>query len=344
MKTIVFFNHKGGVSKTTNVFYFGWMLAELGKTVLLVDADPQCNLTGLVVSRGDFDRFEQFYVDNPEQNIKAGLRPVFEGQMAPLAPVPTYQVPGCARLHLLPGHLQLSEYDITLTLAQELTSSLYALKNVPGAASALLRMTGQAIGADLILVDLNPSLSALNQNFLLTADHFVIPNSPDYFSLMAIKSLARILPRWASWYDSASQHAILRDATYKLTVSKPTFVGTLVQNFRLRGGAPTIGFQSQIDLLSQAVETTLATALHASGMMLPEAKYLTANNRVDYCLGLVPDFNTLSTTSQSGSTPVFALTESQLGQGVVLAQNLEKRADFHALYETMAQGLLDRIS
>jgi cellulose biosynthesis protein BcsQ len=46
---IAFFNHKGGVAKTTSAFHLGWKLAELGKRVLMVDCDPQCNLTGLVL-------------------------------------------------------------------------------------------------------------------------------------------------------------------------------------------------------------------------------------------------------------------------------------------------------
>ena len=51
-KTIVLFNHKGGVSKTTDTYYIAWKLTELGKRVLLVDGDPQCNLTGLMMGQG----------------------------------------------------------------------------------------------------------------------------------------------------------------------------------------------------------------------------------------------------------------------------------------------------
>lgn len=48
-KTICFFNHKGGVSKTTTTFNVGWSLSSKGYKVLMVDLDSQCNLTGLVL-------------------------------------------------------------------------------------------------------------------------------------------------------------------------------------------------------------------------------------------------------------------------------------------------------
>ncbi len=46
-KQIALFNHKGGVGKTTTTFNLGWMLGNKGKKVIIVDSDPQCNLTGM---------------------------------------------------------------------------------------------------------------------------------------------------------------------------------------------------------------------------------------------------------------------------------------------------------
>src|SRR5262245_12971082 len=80
IKRIAFFNHKGGVSKTTTAFNLGWMLASKGHRVVLVDADPQCNLSGLVLGYRGQDEFESFYQKQPERNIRAGLAPAFESR------------------------------------------------------------------------------------------------------------------------------------------------------------------------------------------------------------------------------------------------------------------------
>ena len=50
MNTIVFFNNKGGVGKTTSIYHVAWMLSELGHKVLAVDLDPQCNLSSMFLS------------------------------------------------------------------------------------------------------------------------------------------------------------------------------------------------------------------------------------------------------------------------------------------------------
>lgn len=49
-KIIALFNNKGGVSKTTTTYNLGWMLALLENRVLIIDSDPQCNLTGVSIN------------------------------------------------------------------------------------------------------------------------------------------------------------------------------------------------------------------------------------------------------------------------------------------------------
>lgn len=55
MKTIAFFNNKGGVGKTTFTFHLGYALERIGKKVLFADLDPQCNLTAHICSDETID-------------------------------------------------------------------------------------------------------------------------------------------------------------------------------------------------------------------------------------------------------------------------------------------------
>ena len=61
MKTIAFFNNKGGVGKTTLAYHVAWMYAELGQRVLAVDLDPQANLTTIFL---DEDQLQTIWPEN----------------------------------------------------------------------------------------------------------------------------------------------------------------------------------------------------------------------------------------------------------------------------------------
>ena len=133
VQKIALFNHKGGVSKTTTAFNLGWMLASKGKRVILVDTDPQCNLTGMVLgeeTEDDEARIQEIY--NTHSNIKTGLAPAFESQPRAIEAVDCLPILGQEGLFLLPGHVGFAEYEVTLGIAQELSGSIQALKNLPG--------------------------------------------------------------------------------------------------------------------------------------------------------------------------------------------------------------------
>lgn len=233
-KSIAFFNNKGGVSKTTTCFNLGWMLANRGHSVVLVDADPQCNLTGMVLDLSEAEALERFYEENPEQNLKAALEPAFSSRPKPLEAVECVTVPGCKNLVLIPGHVGLAEDEVSLGIAQQLSESVQALKNLPGSFSHLFDLTAKKYAADYVLIDLSPGLGSINQNLVATSDYFVVPASPDVFSVMAIDSLARVVPRWISWARNAAQLDALAEADYPFPEPRLKFLGMIVQRYRLR--------------------------------------------------------------------------------------------------------------
>ena len=338
-QNIALFNHKGGVSKTTTTFHLGWMLASKGKRVILADADPQCNLTGLVLG-DDVEAHEDWYNSGIDRNIKSGLAPAFDSLPERIRPVECFSVPDRAGLFLLPGHIGLSEYEVTLGIAQELSASIQTLQNLPGAPSHLLECTAAEYDADYVLIDLNPSLSSLNQNLLMTSQYFIVPTTPDYFSVMAINSLANVLPRWLEWAHKASSLSILREAVYPFLENTPKFLGTVVQNYRPRGGTPARGFQIWIDRINEAVANTLVPQFGTARMMMPSEIYA-EQGVIDHCLITIPDFNTLVAKSQSFQTPVFELNEVQIGlAGLVLARTMESRDRFRDLFSDLADKVI----
>jgi cellulose biosynthesis protein BcsQ len=128
-KILNLFNHKGGVSKTTTAFNLSWMLALLGKRVVMADFDPQCNLTGMVLGFKGVDDLEKSYKPDPPNNLKDALAPAFESKPKQIAAADCFEIPGNTNLFLLPGHIGLAEYETTLGIAQELSGSLLALRN-----------------------------------------------------------------------------------------------------------------------------------------------------------------------------------------------------------------------
>jgi cellulose biosynthesis protein BcsQ len=313
-KLICLFNHKGGVSKTTTAFNLGWMMGMKGKRILLADFDPQCNLTGMVMGFKGIDDLAAIYEQHPPNNVKDGLAPAFESQPRGITAVNVVEVAGNNNLLLLPGHIGLAEYETTLGIAQELSGSLLALRNLPGSIRFLLDETAAACGADYVLIDMSPSLGPLNQNLFATSDYFIVPLHPDYFSSMALSSLAATLPRWRAWAATAYDIEALRMADYPFPKPCVSFIGAVIQKYRPRIGKASKAFQHWIDQLTQGLKDLLCPALEKAGMLDPAV--FKARSGIDPWTPLLelPDFNSLIALSQEHQVPVYALTAEQIDQ------------------------------
>ena len=344
-KQIALFNHKGGVGKTTTTFNLGWMLANKGKKVIIVDCDPQCNLTGMVLGFEGAKDFDAIYESEEVRDIRDGLSPAFESRPVVIKPVACEPIQGQPNMLLLPGHIGLAEYKVTLGIAQELSGSLVTLKNLPGSFHDLFTKTAEKYGADFILVDMSPSVGPMNQNLLMTSDYFIVPMFPDYFSAMATESLASFLPKWSAWAKHAKATSPLQTAIYPFPDKSPKFLGTIIQNYRVREGIPAAAFQRWIDKIRDGIETKLIPALRENDMLLPEERYEEASriapNAEESSTLLLPllfpnlaiarpllqmsDFNSLIALSQEYKAPVFDLTDAQIGRTGSVLENTKSR-------------------
>jgi cellulose biosynthesis protein BcsQ len=316
MIKICLFNHKGGVSKTTTAFNLGWMLARMGKRTLLVDADSQCNLT--IYSIG-LKRFEDLVSSKSKNNIKDALEPAFKAQPKLISSIIAEKIDRNDNLFLLPGNIDFSENEVQMGISFQMSNALGTMKNLPGAFNYLIEKMCSNINADYAIIDMNPSLSAINQDIFLCSDYFIIPTSPDLFSNMAIKSLARILPTWENWGKKA--RSIYSDSTYPLPAATPKFLGYTVNDFNLSYGTIQRSFKELIVDIGNTIENELVPALDRENMLINRQRYRDVYQGVvdkthgdnfvysnPYCLAQISNFNKLIANSNKKSIPIFELS------------------------------------
>ncbi len=282
--------------------------------------------------------------DGRPLNIREGLAPAFESRPSLIQAVDCQQVPGNDRLWLMPGHIGLAEYEVTLGIAQELSGSLVTLRNLPGSMRYLIDKTAASYNIDFVLIDMSPSLGAVNQNLWATSDLFLVPMHPDYFSTMAIKSLTGVLPKWKNWADAAAGMQTLQEAEYPFPARSPKFLGYVVQKYRPRAGVPSKAFQTWVDQLEDGVANIFIPALERCGLMLDASVYQSGGYDPGQPILQMPDFNSLIARSQEHRVPIFELTADQLEQvGSVLSSSQASQAQFKYLFEEASKRIIRTI-
>jgi chromosome partitioning protein len=333
MATIItFFNHKGGVGKTTLLYHLAWKFAENNKKVLMVDADSQCNLSTL--SLGE-EEFVKHYEEHPLDNIKAGLAPAFESRPKLIEGIYCPTVGNNANLFLLPGSFDLTEYETQLSVAINFNTTFLTMANLPGSFYKLISECADKYKIDYVFIDLNPGLSAINQTLLFSSDYFIMPCGVDYFSKQAIKSLSNVLPNWANWSIKAREH--FQDSVYPLPVSPTKFLGYTVSNFNVKYDKPAKAVQDMIDSLDNEIKTILIPKLRTANVL----NEIEGDN---YRLAEIKSFNTLQQVSHTVSKPVFLLTKEDTGNTGVVSEtqelSIENVNDLFNRFYTLVMSLL----
>ena len=328
MISIAVFNNKGGVGKTTFLSNLAAHLAlNLGKKVLVVDTDPQCNATVYCLPESSFINL---YSKQKRMTIESFFDPVRRGK-GYLAESFTPAVAPRFGLSLIPG-------DPNLALSEDLLATDWrsAESGDPrGLQTSLVfrELVNRFSDYDFVFFDVGPSLGAINRAVLIACDFFVMPMSSDIFSVMAISNISLSLTKWKHGLEKGlGDYATKENEVYTLSGAPVSwglqFAGYVTQQYtakRVRGvRQPVTAYERIIKKAPMLIQKELVEPFPSSSA------------EVKYHLGDVPNLHSVVPLSQTAHAPIFSLKASD---GVVGA-HFAKVKSTETLFQVIAQQLL----
>ena len=326
---LTFFNNKGGVGKTSLVYHLACMYAELGKTVVAADLDPQANLTAMFL---DEDRLEILWNENRQRNtIYGALQPLLEG------------TGDIAEPHLekvgdyLSGNMSLIVGDLQLSSAEDELSNQWpaCLDRQPRAfrvISALWRILQKAASlkhADIILVDVGPNLGSLNRAVLVATDYVAVPLAADIYSRQGLRNIGPTLASWRTGWEERRSRNPIPDLIIPTGSMQP--IGYVVQQHGIRMSRPVKAYDKWVNRIPEEYAVNL--------LGHTEKPYPFTPDQDPNALAMVKHYRSLVPMSQEARKPIFKLTtaDGALGSHAAAAKNAY--SDFESLAEKVAQHI-----
>jgi cellulose biosynthesis protein BcsQ len=268
-------------------------LAAQGKRILLVDSDPQGNLTSYLVEESVVDDL----LDKSDSPIGAtvwsALKPIVDatGEIGQIKPIERLE-----NIFLLPGDVRLSEFEEELS---PMWNECFQrkLKGFRGttALSRLVNNVAAQNEIDYVFYDAGPNIGPLNRVILLDCDYFILPAACDLFSLRALKTLGHTLAKWIIDWRTILE---LAPEDLYLLPGLPKFLGYVPQRFRLYGKSLASDYARYLPRIDKSVGSDLVGVLkRLDPRLVPESA--TGNQ-----LGQVKDFASLATASQNQGVPI----------------------------------------
>lgn len=333
MKSVTFFNNKGGVGKTTLLCNLAaYLVLEKNKKVLVVDADPQCNATSYSLEE---NVLEDIYSKSKRNTIEAFLHPVKRGKGHLNE---TFQPISSSRFgfDVIAGDpkLALSE-DLLATDWNSATNGDARGLQTTFVFAHLLTMFQEEY--DFIFFDVGPSLGAINRSVILASDFFIIPMSVDVFSLMALDNIKLSLTKWKNDIQRGLEaYASEEETEYEIngTVQKwkLQFLGYVMQQYQaktVRGERMHVKAYEKISKqIPQKIDIELRKVF---------ANPIATN--FFSCLGEIENLFSLVPMSQTAKAPIFSL---KARDGVVGA-HFAKVSEAKNTYEHITENFLNNI-
>ncbi|WP_391116862.1 ParA family protein [Psychrobacillus sp. L3] len=348
MKTIALFNNKGGVGKTTITTSLAYQLSRQDKKVLIIDLDPQSNTTQVVL---DESQVERIYIDSSNaldriKTIRDIYNPMRDSNEAVIGNVEDSILSAKKNnfnCDIIPSHLSLSEFEDTLSDAW---SDLRANK-LGGfrRTNWFIQLVNQLnVEYDYILLDLSPSLGALNRSVLLNVDYFVIPITGDIYNQYGIKNIGTWITNWIKIYNRSLGYLIddydeqtLAAVSINQNISLESykkFLGYIISRAKTskRGNGREQKIISYQQKHFDDIELTINEAL----------KFAT-NNKIKNSLelGKITEIISLLTESQAQHKPPFARVSQMIALNQQWAKDSVQNSEYAIMrtFEDIAENI-----
>ena len=221
-QVISFINYKGGVAKTTSTYHIGcWLAYQYSKRVLLIDIDPQANLTFLCANIGHWEEQRTLVgtISDIYENYNS-YRALNTRDLIWKEPIQYGRRSRLKNLDLIPCDLELLGEDIGGTY--QFRNESIAMQ----AAKAYLRernFLSSIIGEvgddyDYVLIDCPPNLYVMTHNALATSDYYIVTAIPDHLSTIGLNILKRKVERIGERICEAMN--IVNDQEFDLSIAK----------------------------------------------------------------------------------------------------------------------------
>jgi cellulose biosynthesis protein BcsQ len=254
-KRLVFLNNKGWVWKTTIAYNTAIKFAEKWYKTVLVDLDPQCNLSRLAL----WENFDNNLFSWDENNIYGVLKWVVEGWL---------DVNTKIKFQDLRENLSILSWSLNLWLYEDLLSSSFA-EAWSGQplwyfnTSAIYRFLNEKWlneDIDLFIIDASPSLGLLNRAILLWVDYFITPLNPDAFSVQWIENLWNTFEKWKlSWKNSAKVLAKTRDIPNSRVLDwEWLFIWYIINSYNQYNKQPIKSHKEYIEKIPESIKKYLS--------------------------------------------------------------------------------------
>lgn len=320
MKTIVFFNNKGGVGKTSLVYHLAWMFSDLGLSVVAADLDPQANLTSMFL---DDDSIEGLWPDGTHpKTILGTIEPILRGTGDISEP---YVADLSDSLGLICGDLGLSTFEDKLSDAWPRChdGDEAAFRSISAFYRILLKAAAQR-NSELVLIDVGPNLGAINRAAILSAEHVGIPLAPDLFSLQGLKNLGPRLHEWRSQWEERLKKKP-RDLPLPSAAMVPA--GYVLMQHSVRLDRPTKAYDRW---------ASRVPGVYRESVLNKPSKEKVPTAKDPFLLYMLKHFRSLMPMAMDARKPIFHLLPADGAIGSHFEAVQRCRKDFRALAETIA--------